>query len=238
MPDWPHSPVHRIHEAGTYMFTAGTYLKQSVFRGPDRLGYLCETLLHLAADYGWQLQAWAVFPNHYHFVALSPGVSSQPTTPPTTLECGSSLPLSGHQLAGGDQKREQAPAVQSESKLSQCKAGTNARTSRDSLVAFIRHLHSVTSIQANRWNQTPGRQNWFQYRDTELTFQKSYLARLNYVHTNAVHHGLVREPSLYPWCSAGWFERRAATSFYKTVMAIKVDRVQVVDDFPVDRSDL
>ena len=103
---------------------------------------------------------------------------------------------------------------------------------------FIRYLHSVTSIQANRWNRTPGRQNWFQYWDSELTFEKSYFARLSYVHQNAVHHGLVREASLYPWCSAGWFQRRAETSFYKTIMSMKVGRVQVVDDFGVDPSEV
>jgi hypothetical protein len=27
MADWPHSPVHRLTEAGAYMVTCGTYLK-------------------------------------------------------------------------------------------------------------------------------------------------------------------------------------------------------------------
>jgi putative transposase len=165
------------------MVTAGTYLKQPLFRGAERLRYLCEMLLELAEKYAWQLQAWAVFPNHYHFVALSPAQDA-------------------------------------------------------SLTEFTCHLHSVTAIEVNRWDQAPGRQAWFQYWDTQLTFQRSYLARLSYVHKNAVHHGLVREPSLYLWCSAGWFQRRAATSFYKTVMGMKVDRVRVTDDYTVACSDV
>jgi len=53
------------------MVTAGTYYKAPFFRGADRLKYLCGMLLEFAEKYAWQLQAWAVFPNHYHFVALS-----------------------------------------------------------------------------------------------------------------------------------------------------------------------
>ncbi|HMD96606.1 MAG TPA: hypothetical protein VKM93_04640 [Terriglobia bacterium] len=64
------------------------------------------------------------------------------------------------------------------------------------------------------------------------------MARLSYVHKNAVHHGLVREPSLYPWCSAGWFQRLAPTSFFMTVMGMKVDRVQVADDYAVAPADV
>jgi putative transposase len=72
MADWPHAPVHRLDAAGAYMVTAGTYQKAHRFRGPDRLKLLQDQLLSLALQYGWQLQAWAVFSNHYHFVALSP----------------------------------------------------------------------------------------------------------------------------------------------------------------------
>jgi putative transposase len=161
------------------MVTCGTYEKEHHFRGARRLRFLHDSLLNLAEDYSWNLQAWAVFSNHYHFVAMSP---------------------------------------------------QNA----DSLVLFLKKLHSDTAMEANRWDGAQGRQVWFQYRDTHLTFPKSYYARLNYVHTNPVHHRLVPVPSLYPWCSAAWFQRQATPAFYKTVMAFKSDRVTVPDDFEVD----
>jgi putative transposase len=165
------------------MVTAGTYYKEPFFRGADGLEYLCGMLLELAEKYAWQLQAWAVFPNHYHFVAL------------TSPESGT-------------------------------------------LVQFTRHLHGLTAIELNRGDNEVGRHVWYQYWDKELTFQRSYLARLGYVHKNAVHHGLVCEPSLYPWCSAGWFQRKAETSLYKTVMGMKIDQVQVVDDYTVATTDI
>lgn len=183
MPDWPHSPVHRLGSAGAYIVTAATYQKQPFFRGAKRLAALCEALLNLAASYDWRLQAWAVFPNHYHFVATT------------------------------EQK-----AV--------------------TLRQFISHLHTRTAKEINSQDAAPGRRIWFQYWDTHLTFARSYLARLNYVHSNAVRHGLVREPTRYPWCSAGWFERETAPSFFQTVMRIRSDRVKVEDDYSVDPADI
>jgi putative transposase len=163
--------------------TAATYLKKPTFSGPQRLEYLCDRLLDLAEKYEWQLQAWAVFPNHYHFVALSPSQAA-------------------------------------------------------SLTSLSRHLHSLTTIQANRWDGTGGRKVWFQYWETNLTYPESYFARLSYVHRNVVHHRIVREGSLYPWCSAGWFQRQATTSFYKQIMQMKIDRVHVEDEFAVDPRDI
>src|SRR5690606_20618467 len=71
-PAWPHAPEHRLWESGVYFVTAGTYLKHHYFRGADRLAVLHRGLLTVARDYGWRLEAWAVFSNHYHFVGCSP----------------------------------------------------------------------------------------------------------------------------------------------------------------------
>ncbi|MGV3664098.1 MAG: transposase [Prosthecobacter sp.] len=70
--DWPHAPPHRLTERGTYFVTAATYLKAPCFRGAVRLEVLQRGLLTVAAQYGWDLEAWAAFANHYHFVAKSP----------------------------------------------------------------------------------------------------------------------------------------------------------------------
>jgi putative transposase len=69
---WPHAPVHRLTESGTYFVTVGTYLKQQHFRRAERLAVLHRGLLRVSFDFGWRLEAWAVFSNHYHFVGQSP----------------------------------------------------------------------------------------------------------------------------------------------------------------------
>ena len=181
MHDWPHSPVHRLGEGGAYIVTAGTYQKKPVFRTAVRLEFLCETLLGLSGQHGWNVHAWAVFPNHYHFLADA--------------------------------------------------------ASGETLRALIQELHSTTARHVNALDRTPGRKVWFRYWETRLTYQRSYLARLNYVHTNAVRHGLVRVPSQYPWSSAGWFERKASPAFRKTVMSFPADRILVPDDYVVNVAD-
>ena len=80
---------------------------------------------------------------------------------------------------------------------------------------------------------TPGRKVWHNFFETKLTHEKSYLARLGYVHRNAVRHGLVRVAADYPWCSANWFERTATKAQVATIYRFKTDRVQVPDEYGV-----
>jgi putative transposase len=174
--DWPHAPVHRLSEAGVYFVTAGTLYKDHFFRGADRLSFLERSLLRLAKKYGWQLEAWAVFSNHYHFVGRSP------------------------------------------------QEATTLRT-------FLNELHSTTASELNLRDRTPARNVWYNFRETRLTFEKSYLARLHYVHQNAVKHRLARVANQYRWCSAAWFERVASPAMVQTIYSFKIDKLQVYDDF-------
>jgi putative transposase len=96
---------------------------------------------------------------------------------------------------------------------------------------MLAHLHGDTARAVNRRDGVTGRKVWFNYWDTQLTYQKSYYARLNYVHSNPVHHGVVPDAEAYPWCSAGWFAEKAERSFYRMVRSFKIDSVKVFDDF-------
>jgi len=174
--DWPHAPVHRLDSRAIYMVTAATLHKQHLFAGGQHLALLEDTLLSLAKRYSWQLEAWAVFSNHYHFVA----------------------------------RNNEESAV---------------------LRKFLKHLHADTARELNRRDHKTGRTVWFNFWDTKLTYEKSYLARLNYVHQNPVKHGLVVVANQYQWCSAGWFERTATPAMVKTIYGFKVDRLNVYDDF-------
>jgi putative transposase len=173
---WPHAPTHRLSSDGTYLVTGATLDKAHMFRSADRLTFLEDRLLSLAAQYGIQLEAWAVFSNHYHFV--------------------------GHVNGTGESIRD-----------------------------LVTRLHSETATEINRLDNCPGRQVWFNYWDTHLTFENSYLCRLNYVHQNAVKHGLVKLARDYPWCSAAWFERVTSAAQVKTIYSFKIDRLKIDDDF-------
>ena len=69
---WPHAPQHRLSAGGTFIVTSGTYRKIHRFTDEKRLKGLHDGLLPYAKLYAWQLEAWAVFSNHYHFEAHSP----------------------------------------------------------------------------------------------------------------------------------------------------------------------
>src|SRR6476620_3505729 len=121
---WPHAPKHQLSNRGAYFVTASTYLKQHNFRGAKRLRVLQRGLLTVAQKFGWRLEAWAVFSNHYHFIGHSPETADDAT----------------------------------------------------SLPAMLKMLHVKRSGWINKLDRAPGRQVWYNYRDTRLTHQRSYLA--------------------------------------------------------------
>ena len=176
---WPHAPDHRLSMRGTYCVTAGTYQKAHLFRQAKRLDVLQRGLLTVARHFGWHLEAWSVFSNHYHFVGHSPSDAPDAANLPDMLSM----------------------------------------------------LHVKTAEWINRMDCTPGRQVWFNYWETRLTYQKSYLARLNYVHQNPVKHGLAAVANQYRWCSAGWFEREASAPMVKAIYRFNIQRVQILDEF-------
>ena len=96
----------------------------------------------------------------------------------------------------------------------------------ESLGAMVQKLHSLTTKELNRRENQPGRTRlWQNFRETHLTFQCSYLARLHYVHQNAVHHGLVRVGSDWKWCSARAFKEAVTPAWVKTIASFKYDEI-------------
>jgi len=174
--NWPHGPAHWLFEPGFYIVTASTYRKLPHLNSPLRLDFFQDCLFKCASEFGWNLRAWAVLANHYHFVAASP-------PDPRTLR------------------------------------------------KFLGKLHMQTAKQLNHWDNTPGRKVWFQFWESHITFERSYLARLNYVHHNPARRGVVPLAENYKWCSASWFARNVPPAFVNMVKSFKIDRVQVPNEF-------
>ena len=101
----------------------------------------------------------------------------------------------------------------------------------ESLGAMLSELHSSTAEVLNREDNTPGRRVWYQFWDTQLTYQKSYLARIKYVHNNPAHHNVVSDSAQYQWCSKAWFDQAASGAFKRTIDSFDIDRLNVRDDF-------
>jgi len=102
---------------------------------------------------------------------------------------------------------------------------------RDALEQFFRHLHSIASIELNKRHGKPGRKVWFQYRETTITDERSYFARLKYVQENAVHHGIVMAATNYRWCSANWFAETASRGLVKAIREASLDDINIPDDY-------
>ncbi len=100
----------------------------------------------------------------------------------------------------------------------------------EGLSSAVQKLHSLTTKELNRRERLPGRSRlWQNFRETHLTYHRSYLARLNYVHQNAVHHGLVRMGSLWKWCSAAAFKAEASPAWVKTISQFRFDEIAADD---------
>lgn len=159
-----------------YMVTGAILYKQHLLAESKRKEFILQTLIERAGLLDWNLQAWAILNNHYHFVAKAP---------------------------------------------------ENAQT----LKILIRQFHSITAIQLNKWDETAGRQVWYNYWDSCLTYERSYLARLHYVHMNPVKHGLVESALDYPFCSYKWFVEQGNEALKQQVFAQPIDRVKISDDY-------
>ena len=58
------------------MVTGATLYKERAFEGRDLLTVLQNSPLEAAQEFSFFLEAWAVFSNHYHFVAHAPNADS------------------------------------------------------------------------------------------------------------------------------------------------------------------
>jgi putative transposase len=99
-----------------------------VFNSNEKLSNLTRTILEVLKEYKWNVQAWSVFPNHYHLIASTTDVSK---------------PLKN----------------------------------------TFQRIHSQTSRQMNKIDSSSGRRIWYQYWDTCIRDEKSYLSRMKYVFT-------------------------------------------------------
>lgn len=171
-----HAPPHYFVPNAIYMVTGAIVDKEHLLHENRRKELFLLTLFERAKLLNWNMEAWAVLNNHYHFIAQSPDDAT-------------------------------------------------------SLTKLIQQVHSISAIQVNRWDNAPGRQVWQNYWDTCITYEKSYLARLRYVHENPVKHGLVENAINYPYCSYKWFFEQSDNDLKEQVSTQPIDKVDVFDDF-------
>lgn len=69
---YPHNPPHLFRPNAIYMVTGAILYKQPLINTPEKKSIVCRTLFERARLLKWELQAWAILHNHYHFIGLAP----------------------------------------------------------------------------------------------------------------------------------------------------------------------
>jgi len=101
------------------------------------------------------------------------------------------------------------------------------------LAKMMGDVHRFTSLRLkNHYPELKSEKKIFHnYWDTCITYDGSYLSRLNYILLNPVKHGYVEHPNDYPWSSY-----RSRYREDKELLELMIDRfpcgkVNVVDEF-------
>ena len=171
-----HTPPHLFKPNSIYFVTGATTSKKPYFAVDHAKENFQNSLFSRSSVLGWQLEAWAILDNHYHFIAQAPADAS-------------------------------------------------------SLTRLIRVIHSISANFINKLDGIQGRRVWFNYWDSCITNETSYLARLRYVNMNPVKHGHVEKPEDYRFSSYRWFVEMAKPEFQHLVFSQPIDRLNLHDNF-------
>ena len=71
-----------------------------------------------------------------------------------------------------------------------------ANNNPETLSNIIKEIHKFTAIWIKKNNQQARQAEkiWYNYWDTCITYEKSYLTRINYIWNNPVKHGYIENP--------------------------------------------
>ena len=69
---YPHNPPHYFVPNTMYIVTGSILYKQRLLFGDEHKALVLGILLERAAHWGWEMEAWSILENHYHFIGRAP----------------------------------------------------------------------------------------------------------------------------------------------------------------------
>jgi putative transposase len=69
---YPHNPPHYFVSNSLYFVTGSLLHNKHLLVDDRRRSLVCEILFERSHHWGWELEAWAILENHYHFIARAP----------------------------------------------------------------------------------------------------------------------------------------------------------------------
>ena len=73
---YPHNPAHLFIPKAIYMITGSTLHKREFFNTEKKRSFLHKVLHEKVTELEWEMEAWAILCNHYHFIARAPESAS------------------------------------------------------------------------------------------------------------------------------------------------------------------
>jgi putative transposase len=100
------------------------------------------------------------------------------------------------------------------------------------LPKVINNLHKFSAlwIKKHATFDSEPEHIWYNYRDTCITYENSYFARLNYIWFNPVKHNYVQNPEEWKFGSYG-IRARNSENVAGIIKKYPYDRVRIEDDF-------
>jgi len=68
----PNNPPHYFVSNAIYIVTGSVLYNRHLLTDDKHKSLVYEVLFERAAHWGWELEAWAILKNHYHFIARAP----------------------------------------------------------------------------------------------------------------------------------------------------------------------
>ncbi len=91
--------------------------------------------------------------------------------------------------------------------------------------------HRFCTPKNKQHNRDSTSKIWWNYWDTCITYERSYFARLNYIHFNPVKHGYVDSPDKWKFSSYCKFCDEVGEEYKEILKKYPFNKVRVKDDF-------
>ncbi len=75
-----HNPAHLYLPNASYMITGAILYKEPIIKPARYKEFLIENILFYGEKFGWEVQAYVVMDNHYHFLSRAPDDASSLST--------------------------------------------------------------------------------------------------------------------------------------------------------------
>jgi putative transposase len=209
---YQHNPPHLFRSNAKYFITGATYKKVDYLGSDEAREIFLKYLFKSFEHYNWQIEDWVVLDNHYHLMVNAP----------ENAESLSQVINNLHRFASGALNKC-LPNIGKYMEFTDC---VSVKSRSD--LKKKKYLSSASTQSMHSKNKT---KKFHNYRDTCITNESSYFARLHYIWFNPVKHGYVKNPENWKFGSYYFRVKKDNENVFKIIDEYPCDKVNVYDDF-------